>query len=197
MSPPCNQPCYGGRYAAAVAQNIKVARGAIDKALEDQKLDALFAPAGPPAWEIVPFPGGGGDKHGAGFFTCTSMAAVAGYPIITVPAGDWLGMPIGIAFVGGRFSDKRLLEVCIGHISPFISPFVSPGSRLRLGWILAASGRWRTATRPSPRRGSHPSSRPRSMSRRSFATRPRRRRREAATAAPASTYSRRQRRQRR
>ena len=97
----------------------------------------------------------------------------------------------------GRPAGVGDCAVCIGHISPFISPFVSPGSRLRLGWILAASGRWRTATRPSPRRGSHPSSRPRSMSRRSFATRPRRRRREAATAAPASTYSRRQRRQRR
>jgi amidase len=40
----------------------------------------------------------------------SSLAAISGYTSITLPAGDILGMPIGISFVGAEFSDAELIE---------------------------------------------------------------------------------------
>ena len=39
----------------------------------------------------------------------SSLAAVSGYASVTVPAGDVLGLPIGISFIGAAFSDARLI----------------------------------------------------------------------------------------
>jgi len=36
-------------------------------------------------------------------------AAVAGYPIITVPAGEAFGLPLGLSFFAGAGSEGRLL----------------------------------------------------------------------------------------
>ena len=75
----------------------------IDKALSEHKIDALIAPTGGPAWltDLVD-----GDNSGASFST---PAAVAGYPHITVPAGFVAGLPIGLSFVGGAFTEARLI----------------------------------------------------------------------------------------
>jgi amidase len=40
----------------------------------------------------------------------SSLAAVAGYASITVPAGDVVGLPIGISFIGTAFSDAKLIQ---------------------------------------------------------------------------------------
>jgi amidase len=37
------------------------------------------------------------------------MAAVAGYPHVTVPAGFASGLPVGLSFFGPALSDARLL----------------------------------------------------------------------------------------
>ena len=39
----------------------------------------------------------------------TTPAAVAGYPSITVPAGQVFGLPVGISFFGPAWSEARLL----------------------------------------------------------------------------------------
>ena len=44
---------------------------------------------------------------------CTSMAAVAGYPHLTVPVGFVGKLPVGVSIFGPAFSDARLLG--IGH----------------------------------------------------------------------------------
>ena len=41
---------------------------------------------------------------------CTTPAAVAGYPHITVPAGDVFGLPVGLSFFGRAFSEPILFK---------------------------------------------------------------------------------------
>ncbi len=41
--------------------------------------------------------------------TSTTPAAVAGYPSVTVPAGEHGGLPVGISFYGTAWTEARLL----------------------------------------------------------------------------------------
>jgi len=91
-------------YLDALAECRKGARDdGIDRVLKANRLDALVAPTGGPAWLIDPI---NGDHVGASFST---PAAVAGYPHLTVPAGLADGLPIGLSFVGPAWSEERLL----------------------------------------------------------------------------------------
>lgn len=80
----------------------------IDKVLADFNLDALVAPTGSPAWttDLV-----NGDHFlGASSGPC----AVAGYPIVNVPAGSRFGLPIGISFMGTAYSEPTLIRLASG-----------------------------------------------------------------------------------
>ena len=91
-------------YKEALALCRRFAREeGIDRALSENKLDALIAPTGGPAWltDLL-----NGDSSVASFST---PAAVAGYPHITVPAGFIAGLPIGLSFVGGAFTEAKLI----------------------------------------------------------------------------------------
>ena len=77
---------YGGldtkEYLDSLAECRKGARDdGLDRVLKANRLDALVAPTGGPAWLIDPV---NGDHFAASF---SSPAAVAGYPHLTVPAG--------------------------------------------------------------------------------------------------------------
>ena len=39
------------------------------------------------------------------------VAAVAGYPSVTVPAGFVFGLPVGICFIGRAWSEPTLLKL--------------------------------------------------------------------------------------
>jgi len=71
--------------------------------LEKHDLDAIVAPSMSPAWltdQVL------GDHFvGAGY----GMAAVAGTPSITVPAGESHGLPLGITFMGRAWSEPELI----------------------------------------------------------------------------------------
>jgi amidase len=73
--------------------------------MDQHHLDALIAPTGGPAWttDLV-----NGDHFSGG---SSSPAAVAGYPSITVPAGNILGLPIGISFFGRIWSEPTLIRI--------------------------------------------------------------------------------------
>jgi amidase len=71
--------------------------------LEQQKLDAVIAPATSPAWPIDPV--NGDHFTGAGY----GIAAVAGTPSVTVPSGEVDGLPIGLVFMGPPYSEAELL----------------------------------------------------------------------------------------
>jgi amidase len=91
-------------YLDSLAECRKAARDdGLDRVLKADRLDALIAPTGGPAWLIDPV---NGDHSGASF---SSPAAVAGYPHLTVPAGFVRGLPIGLSFVGPAWSEARLL----------------------------------------------------------------------------------------
>ena len=77
----------------------------IDGVMNENKLDAIVAPSGGVAWptDLV-----GGD---CGVFESSSLAAVAGYPNITVPAGYVQGLPAGISFFGRAFSEPVLIKI--------------------------------------------------------------------------------------
>ena len=103
---------YGGldskEYLDSLAECGKAARDdGIDRVMKANRLDALIAPTGGPAWLIDPV---NGDHSGASF---SSPAAVAGYPHLTVPAGFVRGLPVGLSFVGVAWSEARLLA--LGH----------------------------------------------------------------------------------
>jgi amidase len=73
--------------------------------LEKQKLDAILTPSVSPAW---PTDHVLGDHFvGAGY----SVAAVAGTPSLTVPAGDSHGLPIGVTLMGRPYREADLLTM--------------------------------------------------------------------------------------
>ena len=77
----------------------------IDAVMDRHELDAVVVPAGGPAGRIDPVYG---DRDVGGGY---SPAAVAGYPSITVPAGQLFGLPVGVAFFGRAFSEPILLKI--------------------------------------------------------------------------------------
>ena len=98
------------QYRDALATCRRVARAeGIDRALREHRLDALVAPSNTPAW-LTDFIRG--DNSGEDF---SSPAAVAGYPHITVPAGRVQGLPVGISFVGGAWSEATLIRLAYAY----------------------------------------------------------------------------------
>ena len=77
----------------------------IDATLAAHQLDALIAPTTSPAWrtDVVL-----GDHYLGGN---SGVAAVAGYPGVSVPMGDSHGLPLGLLFVGPAWSEARLIEL--------------------------------------------------------------------------------------
>ena len=41
----------------------------------------------------------------------STIAAVAGYPHITVPAGFVFGLPVGVSFIGRAWSEPKLFKL--------------------------------------------------------------------------------------
>ena len=100
-------PLTDEAYVNARALCLRVARDeGIDAVMKQHQLDALIAPTGGPAWrtDLVigdHFVGGG----------MTTPPAVAGTPSITVPAGFVRGLPVGLSFFAGAWSEARLLAL--------------------------------------------------------------------------------------
>jgi amidase len=79
----------------------------IDAALQRHQLDAIIVPSGAPAWPIDQING----DHYRGAGDSTTMAACAGYPLITVPMSSILHLPIGVTIMGSKWSDATLINV--------------------------------------------------------------------------------------
>jgi amidase len=82
--------------------------GGIDAVLSEHSLDAIVSLTSGPAW-LIDSVNGDSDTGG-----CSSPAAVAGYPHITVPAGLYRGLPIGLSFFGAAFSESKLITLASG-----------------------------------------------------------------------------------
>ncbi len=77
----------------------------IDKALEAHRLDAIVAPTTCAAW-LIDWANGDNRAGGSAY-----LAAIAGYPAITVPAGYLFGLPIGITFVASAWQEPALIRI--------------------------------------------------------------------------------------
>jgi amidase len=78
----------------------------IDRLVKQHRLAALVGPTMPPAWKIDAVNGDQISGGGAG-----SLAAVSGYPHLSVPMGQVKGLPVGISFLGPKWSDALLLSL--------------------------------------------------------------------------------------
>lgn len=98
---PLSEPAY--LEALATCRRLARSEG-IDAIMDAQRLDAIVAPTAGPAhatdWVL-------GD-HSLG--DSTTPAAVAGYPSITVPLGQVVGLPVGISFFGRAWSEPKLIQ---------------------------------------------------------------------------------------
>jgi amidase len=78
----------------------------IDRLLKQNNVVALVGPTAGPAWKIDAVTGDSFSGGGAG-----NLAAVAGYPHLTVPMGLIKGMPVGLSFMGPKWSEALLLNL--------------------------------------------------------------------------------------
>lgn len=93
-------------YLEALKNSKKLTRGeGIDKLMDEHQLDALIAPTNGPAWTIDWV---NGDHFGGG---SSDVAAISGYPNITVPVGYVHGLPVGISFFGRAWSEATLIKL--------------------------------------------------------------------------------------
>jgi amidase len=103
------QPFDEATYLASRANARRIGgTDGIDAALAADRLDALVAPTGSPAWptDLV---------NGDHFLGASSApAAIAGYPLINVPAGNAFGLPVGISFMGTAYSEPKLIKLASG-----------------------------------------------------------------------------------
>jgi amidase len=128
-------PLTDRAYRQALSRNRRLSRReGIDAVLAKRKLDALVAPTGSPAFKIDLLNG----DHFLG--ASSSPAALAGYPLVTVPAGDVWGLPVGISFMGTAFSEPTLVKLAYAfeqatHFRkpPQFLPTVDPGRRASNG----------------------------------------------------------------
>ena len=128
-------------YKAARATSLRAAgQNGIDRLLKDSDVVALVGPTMPPAWKTDAANGDQIAGGGAG-----SLAAVAGYPHLTVPMGLVKGLPVGLSFMGPKWSEPLLLSLGYAYEqargpfpppkfyrsieeTPMIAPYLQPRS---------------------------------------------------------------------
>jgi amidase len=129
-------------YKKARADSFRAAGpNGIDRLLKQYNVVALVGPTMPPAWKIDAVNGDQIAGGGAG-----GLAAVAGYPHLTVPMGLVKGLPVGLSFIGPKWSEARLLSLGFAYEqargpfptpkfyrsieeSPDIAPYLEPAPR--------------------------------------------------------------------
>ncbi|HEY0718218.1 MAG TPA: amidase [Streptosporangiaceae bacterium] len=127
-------------YRELRAAAARLARTALDTPLVTHRLDAVVALTASPAW-LTDYALGDHDV-----FHTSGPAAVSGYPAVSLPFGYVWGLPVGISFMGPRWSEPRLIALAYafeqaagaarGPSAP-APPHVSTGSPPQLAGILA------------------------------------------------------------
>ena len=100
-------PLTDQAYLDARAKCVDLTRAkGIDATMDKFQLDALMGASGGPAGlvDLVTLTGGGGGGGSSQF------PAVSGYPHITVPAGFYMGLPMGMSFYGRAWSEPTLIK---------------------------------------------------------------------------------------
>jgi amidase len=102
-------PLSDDLYQSALQISRQFAQG-YASFLIDNQFDALVAPSRPPAWTIDVM---NGDRSLGGN---SQPAAVAGFPLITVPSGYAFGeLPLGLTFMGPAWSEPTLIRLAYAY----------------------------------------------------------------------------------
>jgi len=97
-------------YKKALALMTKATReDGIDRVMKTYSLDAVMAPTGSPAWKTDLLLG---DHYIGG---SSSLAAISGYPAITVPMGFIDELPVGVTFYGKVWYEGLLIEIAYSY----------------------------------------------------------------------------------
>jgi amidase len=111
-------------YLAARETILRLTRTeGIDATMDAGKYDALVMLTRGPA-HLTDHVNGDSSSGGS-----ASLAAVAGYPSITVPAATVRGLPVGLSFVGRAWSEAKLLSLAAdfeGHVKARREPKFLP-----------------------------------------------------------------------
>jgi amidase len=93
-------------YINARASSLRAAGPeGIDRMMADNAVVALIAPTTSRAWTNDRED----DDNAQG--SASRLAAVAGYPHLTVPMGFDRGMPVGMSFIAGKWEDAKVLSL--------------------------------------------------------------------------------------
>lgn len=111
-----------GVYQKARANSLRLAgKDGIDRLLAENRVSFLIAPTTGPAWPIDLVTGDHSMHVGAG-----NLAAVAGYPHLTVPMGAIEGLPVGLSFIGAQWDDARVLSAGAAFERARTAPLARP-----------------------------------------------------------------------
>jgi amidase len=98
-------PLTDAGYLAKRDMARKTSRQLLDQMFAENNVAALVAPGGGPPSIVDPV-------NGSQFFgSPSSLPAISGYPHLTVPMGEAMGLPIGLSFIGPAWSEARLLAL--------------------------------------------------------------------------------------
>jgi amidase len=125
-------------YRALRADATRLARAAVETPLVTHRLDAIVALTASPAW-LTDYTLGDHDV-----FHTSGPAAVGGSPAVTLPFGYVWGLPVGVSFMGARWSEPRLIALAYAFeqaarapAMPPPAPHVTTGVPPRLAETLA------------------------------------------------------------
>jgi len=110
-------------YQPARANSLRLAGAeGIDRLLAENDVAFLIAPTTGPAWviDLVLGDNFGDPAIGAG------LAAIAGYPHLTVPMGAVERLPVGLSFIGPRWGDRAVLGAGAAYERARTAPLVAP-----------------------------------------------------------------------
>lgn len=109
-------PLTDKAYLDARAECVRLAAAeGIDATLKKHNLDAIVAPTFGPVMPIDLVLGDHPMPAWATAHWAPSVAAVAGYPHISVPAGYLQGVPLGISFMAGAWSEPTLIKIAYAY----------------------------------------------------------------------------------
>ncbi len=129
-------PLSDGAYKKARQACLDGARTkGVEATLAKDRLDAIVTPTNGFAWLIDWV---NADAYSSG---SSSIAAVAGTPSITVPAGFAFGLPVGISFSGAAWSEAKLIRLAFAF---------EQGTKARRPPMFRASADFSSDRMPAP-----------------------------------------------
>jgi amidase len=111
-------------YERARADSLRLAGAeGIDRLLAEHRVSFLVAPTVGPAWttDLV------NADNSDGSIGTGSLAAIAGYPHLSVPMGAVHDLPIGLSIIGAKWRDHAVLQAGAAYERGRTAPLADPG----------------------------------------------------------------------